>query len=116
MSREREIHIGGSFEEAARRFADAWHRAECSEAVGEEHLTFLTWDAFAGTMTGKRLELLRHLHRHPVQSIAALARDLGRDYKRVHSDVEALEAVGLIERDETGLHADYDEIRTAIAM
>ncbi|MGN6550045.1 MAG: HVO_A0114 family putative DNA-binding protein [Pararhizobium sp.] len=116
MSRDRQIHVGGSFEDAARRFVDAWHRAELGETVGEEHLTFLTWDAFAGTMTAKRLELLRHLHRQPSRSIAALARNLGRDYKRVHADVEALEAIGLIERNETGLHADYDEIRTAIAM
>jgi predicted transcriptional regulator len=48
--------------------------------------------------------------------IRALARDLGRDYKRVHDDVSALEAVGLIERKDGTLRADYDEIRTSISL
>jgi hypothetical protein len=33
---------------------------------------------------------------------------LGRDYRRVHEDVEALEAAGLLVRDDNGLRADYD--------
>jgi predicted transcriptional regulator len=49
-------------------------------------------------------------------SIAGLARALGRDYKRVHADVEALSAAGLIDRTQAGLRADYDEIRTRIAV
>lgn len=67
-------------------------------------------------MTDRRYELLRHLHSHPAPSIRALARDLGRDFKRVHADVVALEAIGLIERDEGMLRADYDEIRAAILI
>ncbi len=67
-------------------------------------------------MTDRRYELLRHLHGHPAPSIRALARDLGRDFKRVHADVAALEAIGLIERDEGMLRADYDEIRAAILI
>jgi predicted transcriptional regulator len=67
-------------------------------------------------LTPRRLELLRHLHRRPVPSIAALARALGRDYKRVHADVEALAAAGLIDRAPTGLRADYGEIRASIAV
>ena len=62
------------------------------------------------------LELLRHLHRSPTPSIAALARALGRDYKRVYEDVEALTAAGLIERNEAGLTAGYGEIRAHIAL
>lgn len=48
--------------------------------------------------------------------MAELARTLGRDYKRVHEDVERLTAVGLVERDAQGLHAAYDRIETRIAM
>lgn len=51
------------------------------------------------TPSPKRLELLRHLHRNPVRTIRALATALGRDYHRVHEDVDALEAAGLLERD-----------------
>jgi predicted transcriptional regulator len=52
--------------------------------------------------------LLRHLHRAPARSIRALALALGRDYRRVHEDVEALEAAGLSRRRESGLRANYD--------
>ena len=62
-------------------------------------------------LTPKRVELLRHLHRQEVPSVAELARALGRNYKRVHADVEALTAAGLIDRTPAGLRADYGEIR-----
>jgi predicted transcriptional regulator len=116
MSRELKVHVGESFEAMARRVADAWHRAEAGEAMHEDHVTFASWEALSRVMTGKRFELLRHLHRQPAASVAELARMLKRDYKRVHEDVEALAGVGLIERGEQGLSAEYDEIRTIIAL
>jgi hypothetical protein len=39
---------------------------------------------------------------------------LGRDYKRVHEDVEALVAAGLLDRNDAGLRADYDAIQIAM--
>jgi predicted transcriptional regulator len=116
MSAELEIHVGGGFDAMAERVARAWHRAERGETVREDHLTFASWGVLASVMTDKRLELLRHLHRSGAVSVAALARELKRDYKRVHGDVEALTAAGLIERDAGGLRAGYDEIRTVIAL
>jgi predicted transcriptional regulator len=43
---------------------------------------------------------------------------LGRDYRRVHEDVEALEDAGLLERDKDGLRADYDafDVRMRMAL
>jgi predicted transcriptional regulator len=67
-------------------------------------------------MSERRHELLRHLHQHPATSVRALARDLGRDYKRVHDDVAALVKAGLVEKDGQTLKADYDEIRTVIPV
>ena len=67
-------------------------------------------------LTPKRYALIRHLRQHPAPSIRALARDLGRDVKRVHQDVVALEELGLIARDrKTGrLSTDLDEITSTI--
>jgi len=111
------IVVGGSLKDAARRFADAWNRAERGEAVPpQDTTTFVSWSALASVMTDKRYELLRHLHDHPTASIRALARDLSRDYKRVHEDITALAAVGLIERDGELWRADYDEIHTSITL
>lgn len=112
------ITVGKSLREIAAEVADAVHRVEQGESVeAESSINFADWDALARTLTGKRLELLRHLHRHPTASVRALAAALERDYKNVHADVQALTEAGLIERGETGdLRAEYDGIQTRIAM
>ncbi|MGL4440119.1 MAG: hypothetical protein ACRCUE_12695 [Bosea sp. (in: a-proteobacteria)] len=111
-----DIHVGGTFADSKRRVLDAASRVECGDIVSEDHITFASWDALASVMTTKRFELVRHLRHHPETSIAALARSLKRDYKRVHEDVEALAAAGLVERSARGLRADYSEIRAQIAV
>ncbi|HYD44191.1 MAG TPA: helix-turn-helix domain-containing protein [Phenylobacterium sp.] len=114
---ELDIHVGGTREDMAARFAQAWRRAEQGETHAERHLSFDSFETLARVLSPRRLELLRALHARPAASIAALARQLGRDYKRVHEDVEALTAAGLIERPEAGaLRAPYAEIRTIIAL
>jgi len=110
------VHVEADNDRLAQRFVDAWHRAERSERVAETHLSFESWESLSKVLTAKRLELLRHLHRNRAGSVAELARALGRDYKRVHEDVEALAAAGLIDRNEHGLTAGYEEIRATIAM
>jgi hypothetical protein len=47
------ITVGGAIEdEAARRFAGAWHRAERGETFREHHLAFESWGALARVLTG----------------------------------------------------------------
>jgi predicted transcriptional regulator len=107
---------GGMEEEAARRFVDAWHRAERGETFHERRLAFESWDALARVLTNKRMELLRYVRRHEVKSVRALAKALGRDYSNVHADVRALTAAGLLDEAGGGLRADYDAIETKIAI
>ena len=115
---ELKIHVHDTLEDMGARFAEAWRRAERGETVQERHLSFDSFETLARTLTPRRLDLLRHIHRTPAASIAALARAVGRDYKRVPEDVEALAGAGLVEReaDGTGLSAPYDAIRTTIAL
>jgi len=61
-------------------------------------------------------QMLRRVAFRPGDQVAALARDLGRDYRRVHDDVALLIGAGLIGRTAEGPHADYDSIQTTIAM
>ncbi len=109
-----QIHVGEGFAETERRALEAVERFARGETVDERHLTFENWRAFARIMTANRLELLRHVHRNPQKSILALAKALGRDYRRVHEDVEALAEAGLLNRDEAGLRADYDRLQIAM--
>ncbi len=68
------------------------------------------------TLSPKRLELLRQVHRHPEKTVSGLATILSRDYKRVHDDVSALSRAGLTERDEDGLRAPCDSVRAAVPL
>jgi hypothetical protein len=87
---ETKVIVGGSLEEDAVAFLHAWNRAERGERVDESAIAFESWEALASVMTGERYRLLRHLHAHPEPSVSALARALGRQYRRVHADVAAL--------------------------
>lgn len=114
MADDLRIHLGEPLETFGPRFAAAWARAEAGDldaARAERHVSFESFASFASVMTPKRLELLRHLHRNPTPSIRALAGALRRDYRRVHDDVEALSAAGLIDRQPEGLRADYERLR-----
>src|SRR6266851_2032934 len=110
MSNVKITASGGFEEEAARRFIDAWHRAERGETFHERHLAFESWDTLTRVLTGKRMELLRYIRHHEVASIRALAKALGRDYSNVHADVQALAAAGLLDASAGRLRADYDAI------
>jgi len=55
------------------------------------------------------------VRRHPARSVAALVRHIGRDYKRVPQDMEALAEIGLTPRDQ-GLRAPFDQIQATISI
>jgi predicted transcriptional regulator len=115
--KEIDLHVGYAPAVTKKRVLAALRRARAGETVGERHVTFETWEVLARTLSGKRLELLRQVRQQPAASVAALARAVGRDYKRVHEDVEILTAAGLLERaDGGGVRAGYDEIRASINL
>jgi len=114
VSEDMKIIVGGTAEDDAAAFLDAVERAECGEAVHERVLSFQSWEGLASVMTGERYRLLRHLHAHPEPSISALARALGRQYRRVHEDVAILEGAGLLDRDKGSVRTTADAIQAEI--
>jgi predicted transcriptional regulator len=113
---ETKITIGGTLEDDAAAFLDAWRRTEHGDQVTETALAFESWEALASVMTGERYRLMRHVHAHPEPSISALARALGRQYRRVHADVAALEAAGLVDRTAGEVRATVDKITAEIRL
>ena|SRR5437762_10653592 len=113
---ETKVIVGGDLEEDAAAFLDAWYRAERGGHVDESVLAFESWEALASVMTGERYRLLRHLHAHPEPSVSALARSLGRQYRRVHADVAALEDVGLLDRSTGQVRTKVDKITAEIRL
>ena len=115
------VHLGETLDEFGARFVAAWGRAEKGElsaSNAEHHVSFEDFATFVAVMTPKRLALLKHVHRQPARSIRALALAIGRDYRRVHDDVEALVMAGLLDRGPEGLRAEYDtvHIETRLAL
>ena len=97
---KKQIKIGvGDAATTAKDFIDTWKLAESGESVQEKHrLYFENLELLLKTLTTGRWALLKKLHVNGPLSIRALANDLGRDYKNVHTDVRRLENVGLIGR------------------
>src|SRR5437764_14967922 len=108
--------VGSRLEDDAKAFIDAWRRAERGEDVRERALVFESWDMLAKVLTGERVRLLKHVHAHPEPSISALARALGRQYRRVHADVAALESAGLLEREAGAVRATADTLKADIRL
>lgn len=111
------VIVGGTIEDDAADLLDAWHGTAQGEHVAAERvLAFESWEGLSKVLTGERFRLLRHVHDHPEPSISALARGLGRQYSRVHADVAALEAVGLIVRADGALRVTTDRIMADIRL
>lgn len=115
-TRKKVVAHVGTPEDMGQRFTSAWHRAANGERIRETHLTFPDLPALLNALTPKRLELLRALHAQPAPSIKALAERLGRDYKRVHQDVETLAESGLVDRANGSLRAPYDAITAEMRL
>jgi len=113
---EVKIVVGGSLEDDTSAFVDAWHRAERDEILPERVLAFESWEGLARVLTGERYRVLRHLHAHPEPSVSALARALGRQYRRVHADVAAVEEAGLLDRSAGAVRATADRITADIRL
>lgn len=110
------VSVGGSIEDDATAFLRAWRRADHGGTVNDHVLAFESWEGLARVLTGERYRLLRHLHAHPEPSVSALARALGRQYRRVHADVTALELAGLLDRSGGEVRAAADRITADITL
>jgi predicted transcriptional regulator len=99
---KKQIIIGvGDAAATAKDFIEVWKLVERGETVQEKNmLHFENLEVLLKTLTPGRWALLKKLHANGPTSIRALATDLGRDYKNVHTDVRRLENVGLIVRTE----------------
>ena len=110
-----QLHVG-SLKDMGNRFIVAWHRAEKGEVVNETHITFLDFETMLSALSPKRLELLRYVRQHGATSVRELATKISRDYKNVHEDVVALEAIGLLLREGRKIIAPWDEVQTSVPL
>jgi len=100
MSRTLKIRIA-SRAEALDAFEVAWNQsAGRVPAETESVLGFSDLPLLLATLTPARWALLARLRGAGPQSVNALAKLAGRDYKNVHTDVRVLADLGLVARRE----------------
>lgn len=118
MTKKRVLHIEVStLSESLGQFAETWKRAEQGKKVEPYFgVGFESMANLLGTLTPKRWELVERLKHEGAMTVYRLAKRLGRDYKNVHSDVKALEGLGIIERRGTKVVVPWDEINTRLRL
>ena len=111
MKRTVTIEISG-MEHSLRRFAKAWRTGRGAGEV----ISFESPEVLFRRITPKRWTLLNALQAMGPQSVRELARQVQRDVKNVHGDVQALIEIGLVERRGDTIRVPFDEIRAAFAL
>lgn len=97
-----------NLDQALGAFADSW-RSGIQDSDGAS-IGFASWELMHRLLAPKRLEILRALCGQDRLSIRELARRVGRDFKGVHADVQALLDAGVIDREKDGIFFPYDRI------
>ena len=116
---KKKINIGVADAVAsAKDFIDAWKRAENEKSIETEYrIHFQSLEMLLKTLTSTRWVLLKTLYKSGPMSIRALANELGRDYKNVHTDVRKLENAGLISRTEDNeIEVPWDVVEARLQL
>lgn len=103
-------------EETGKRFVTAFNRAKRGEIFRERHVSFVSIVDFTAALSPKRVQVLQEIRKTHYDSVLALAKAMGRDYKRTYQDVATLEAAGLVQRDERGLSSPWKRISADIVL
>lgn len=116
-SRLLQVRVGGAGD-ALDRFEAAWNRqAEGGKPVSLSVLSFEDLPLLLRTLTPARWALLQKLRKEGAASIYELAKNLGRDYKNVHTDVVKLAELGLVERRaDGGVGVPWDGVRAELGF
>lgn len=117
MKKRIQISIGDSTT-SAQGFIEAWKRAEEGKRVeSEQRLVFENLETLIKTLTQGRWVLLKTLRTKGPLSVRALAKELGRDYKNVHTDVRLLEKIGLIDRNkDDNVRVPWDIVEASLRL
>jgi predicted transcriptional regulator len=103
---------GTVFETAAAQYAVADDRNSA-----DFRLHFESARALFSELTPARVELLETLRQSGACSVYLLARTAQRNYSNVHSDISALEKLGLVQRDENdAVFVPFDVVEIRLAL
>ena len=116
LARTLELRVGAAGD-ALDRFEAAWNRAaEGRTLTPLRVLTLKDLPLLLRTLTPARWALLEHLRGAGPSSIYELAKQLGRDYKNVHTDASQLIGLGLVEKNDSGVGVPWDVVRAELRL
>lgn len=114
------VFIGvDSFDEMTRRARETARRIDAGERVPEAdyYLNFSSASQLFSELTPARLAVLEMLKTQGPLTIYALAKELGRNYSNVHTDVQALLKHELVAKDAQGrVYVPWDEIQIHLSL
>ena len=116
---KKQIKIGVADDRrTAKDFIDFWKRIERGDRVATEYrLNFENLETLLKALTSARWMVLKTLRKKGSMSVRALSKELGRDYKNVHTDVRRLESFGLIERTESNeVEVPWDIVEAQLSL
>jgi predicted transcriptional regulator len=117
MSKKLYVRVS-SAEDALDRFEAAWHLASGRPPPAPlAVLSFGDLPLLVKTLTPARWALLGRLKKEGPLSVYALSQILKRDYKNVHTDVQQLSALNLIEKSREGkVHVTWETVRAELRL
>ena len=81
-----------------------------------EYMTFTSQGNFFEVFNARRCDIIVKLQALGKSSIRALAKQVGRDMRRVHDDVKVLISHGIIEQDSKGVSVPYKTIKADFTL
>lgn len=110
-----EIAPRGSVFRIARKQLKA---AEAGSRDGADyHLSFESARALFSELTPSRIDLLEALRRSGPSSVYSLAKEVGRNYSNVHTDIAKLEEHGLVKRTpEEAVFVPFEHVEIHLAL
>jgi predicted transcriptional regulator len=117
MSKELYVRVSGAAD-ALDRFEASWHLATGRKPPPPlAVLAFADLPLLLKTLTPARWDLLKKLRSLGPATIFALAKALARDYKNVHTDVQRLAELGLIEKTpDSRIQVAWQAVRAEIRL
>lgn len=104
-------------ENTLKEFAEVFGKVKNDEKVSRKRgVGFSSIEDFRKFFSKKRMELLSVIKHKKPKSIYELAKITNRGYKNVYDDVELLEQLGLITRENHSVDVEFSKLRVEVAV
>lgn len=103
--------------ESLKDFAEVFGKVKRGEKVIQRRgISFSNVDSFRKFFSRRRMELISVIRHRKPRSIYQLAKMLNREYKNVYDDVNLLEELGLISKENHNVEVDFNKLSIEISI